>query len=119
MTDYKPLLFAFVFALLFGVALPWIINDIVDVSTPETNSFLNPLINFSENGARLFEFDFGIVDFDGFVFNPYSWLGEDLNNFFTNSLIGMSYIPDYILVPLIILLFGSIIYGVIKLMPFT
>lgn len=107
--DYVPLYITLGMLFCIGVLMPLTISDFVDTETIETESILNPLIDVVEEGVGIFTFNLDIFGF----------LGETLRGALVDYLTIFSFIPEIILIPLIIIMITGIVYTIIKLLPTT
>lgn len=121
MTSFKPILGTLILVFGLGLILNVFVSPFVDTTEPQVNSSLEGLVGFVEDG---FYFDLPILGNE--TINPatWLWLGHDATtDFVVEQLTLMTYIPDAILVPLMIILLIALIYSfviIIKdLVPFT
>lgn len=107
--DYVPLYITLALLLTIGVLMPLAISDFVDIEAPPESSILNPLITLFDEGVSLF----------GFNINIFGFLGETLQTAIVNYLTIFAYIPNILLIPIIIFMITGIVYTFIKLLPLT
>lgn len=121
MVDYKAVLIIVVLLFTVGGLLTWIVSPHFENAEPNNESALYGLADSVENGHTV---DLPILG--NMTFNPVSWfwLGIDpVTEEIGDSLTSLTYIPDVIAVPFIILIifsFSYLIITIIKdLIPFT
>lgn len=107
--DYIPLYITLGLLFSVGVLMPLVIGDFVDVDNPPENSIMNPIVDLIENGISFFTFELNI----------FSILGDDLQESLVNYVKTFAFIPNLILIPLIIIMIIGVGYTVIKLLPTT
>lgn len=106
--SYKPLFYVIFIILLIGIFVPLFVNNF-DVEEPEENGFINPIIEFVRDGITIFSFK---IDF-------FFFLGESLKQKFISYIGAFKYIPEIILVPMVIIMITALMYSIIKLLPTT
>ena len=107
--DYVPLYITLGLIFIIGVGIPLMVSDFVDTSETVPDSAISPLVDLVENGISIFTFNINIFGF----------LGDTLQNALVDYLTIFSYIPDLILIPLIIIMIVGIAYTFIKILPTT
>jgi hypothetical protein len=104
--NYGALLLAF--GLLFAVG--FIVNIVVVPFAPigeyNPDCVLTPLLNFVDDGITA-----GGVT----VVNPFNWLGDGVHDFIVSQFSAFTFIPNIVSIPLLIIIFILLVYGVIKI----
>lgn len=108
MGDYTPIYISLGIIFLVGLIVP-AVSDSLGILIPDPNSFINPIVEIVSEG----------VGFFGFSINPFSWLGDGIQNYVLSLLIGFSYLPNWLNFVLIIFVIIGIVYTLIKLLPTT
>lgn len=106
--DYRPLFFALGIIIIIGVLMPLVVLPYVDYEFLPEDSAMVPLIDLVQNGISIF----------GFELNIFGFLGN-VQDDFVNYLSMFAFIPDIILIPMIILIITAIVYTIIKMFPTT
>lgn len=107
--DYIPLYITLGLLFVIGVLMPVVIGDFVDVEEPPESSLMNPIITIFGEG----------IGFYGFNLNIFGFLGDTLQTSLTNYVTMFAFIPNMLLIPLIIVMITGIVYTIIKLLPTT
>lgn len=109
MSNFNPLLYSLL--ILFGLG---IIFGLIGTSfNLETNGNGDLLDNLADNIDTGFDVT---IPFSGSVnINPFNLLPTVIKDFIVSSVLALSYIPTLILIPLAIILFLAITFGVIKI----
>lgn len=121
MGDYKPILFVLLFIFILGGVLNLVISPIYDVTTPDNSSLMYDAIDFIENGFGIGTtgiLDIVFPDLEIITISPVTWLwfGNDkVTSFVVDQLTLMTYIPNSVLIPILIILLVTMIYGIISL----
>lgn len=102
--DYRPLMYSVVLILIVGVVMPLIISPYVDVDDIPEESAMNPLITLFDEGVSIF----------GFSINIFGFLG-DLQDNLVDYISIFAFIPNIVLIPLVIIMVLGIVYTLIKL----
>lgn len=123
MSEGTPLILSVILLFLVGSLLPIMVGDFVDFSeTPEgtMGNIVTPMVDFVDDGISVFS----LVNI-----NAFGWLGDPLpdnpegRNQVQKSMINYlntwAYVPSAIAIPLLIIMFLSILYSIIKLLPTT
>lgn len=119
MADLRPILICVLGIFLIAGFLNFFISPFVSASTPSPDSILYSFSNFIENGVDLNipVPVFGTIDF---TFNPITmlWLGIDgITDFIVEQLNLLSYLPDVIIIPymiIVVLVFGFTIWTLVR-----
>lgn len=109
MGDFAPAGYALAFLLFIGLIFPFFLGFFIEVGDVQLNPFTTGLIDVIENGVSIFTFEI----------NPFSWLGAYMQNQLLESVIYLSLLPTFIIIPAIILSIVSIFYTLIKMLPTT
>lgn len=108
--DYKPLYISLGLIIIIGVILPLILLNFTETKQiPDENSILSPVINIIENGVTIFSFNIDL----------FSFFGETIKTNLITYLSAFAFIPNIILIPLLIIIITGILYTFIKLLPTT
>lgn len=117
MGSYKPLIFAIGFLLMIGLVIPFFLGFFIDIDSVEIDGFTNQTVYIIENGFELDVIPF--TDWGTFDINPFTWLGSGMQNALSDSLVYVSIFPSWLSTFILILCTISIIYGLLKLIPFN
>lgn len=109
MGEYTPLFWSLGIIFLLGGFVPMFMSGFVDVSSPSPSSIVAPLSDRIDDGVKFF----------GFSFNPFNLLGSTLKSFFVKQVNSLSYVPNFLLFPLLIICILGFAYTLIKLLPTT
>ena len=133
MTNYRPLFYAIGIIFLMAISVNLVVAPFIDVSTADTNSFLvtSGIFTFitdivvESSFFTTFDFDLDLIgNLLGLditfhipfpVLNPFGMLPSGARNFIGEQITLITYIPDMILIPVMILSILGIIWGVTKL----
>jgi len=129
MGNYVPLLYSIGIIMILSLGLNLILDDFVDTSVKNPDSSVGNstiyenLINATQTDSLIYFYETGWevnLSIFGFAldiptFNVFYLLGSDVQDEFEENLIQLTYIPDEILLPLFVLIFISLIYGIIKI----
>lgn len=107
--DYVPLYITLGMLFIIGVFMPLVVSDFVDVESPPESSFLNPLITLFDEGVSIFTFNLDIFGF----------LGETIQTALVNYVSIFAFIPNILLIPLMIIMIIGVVYTIIKMLPTT
>lgn len=97
---------------IIGFIVPLVISDFADEGTYNQNSYAVPMINFVENG---FQFTLPVIGTK--TINFFNWFGDSFKTFVISQVSAFTYIPNAVSIPLLILSFVMLIYGILKLLP--
>lgn len=120
----KALVLGIIMLFLIGGILPLIMSSF-STQTEDYTGYLSPLKNAIQNGfsfhipvagSILKVISFGAISGD-LTFNPFKIFGENFQTFLLTQVQGFSLIPAVIGVPLLIITFGFLFYGIIKIFP--
>lgn len=109
MSNYVPLYVFLICLLVVGVGLPLFIGPFVDVSSYDSDSIIAPFITFLDQGLSISFFGLGSFDL-----NVFFWLPQFAKDYMLNYLNTFSYIPNVLAVPLMLIMFISLSYTIIK-----
>lgn len=119
--DFKPILFVTLTLVLIGFFMGIFVNPHFSSVDPNPSSALYGLVDFVENGVS---YDLPVLG--TISFNPASWLwlGIDaVTDYFVDTLTSLTYLPNVLSIPLVVLLVIAFIFVVISLIsgliPFT
>jgi hypothetical protein len=104
--------------LILGIILTLTIAPIVNNVNPDAVE-TSGLANFVLNGVNITipfisTFD-GWLGGDGvFTINPFFIFGETYRSYVAQNIVALSYIPEVILIPIIVLLSVAFLYGIVK-----
>lgn len=107
--DYKPLYLSLGLILIIGVFLPIFISDFTDTENIPENSILNPLITLVGDGVSIF----------GFNLNIFGFFGDTIQESLVSYISIFAFIPNLLLIPLLIIIITGIVYTIIKMFPTT
>lgn len=114
MADFKPILITLLAIFLLAGALNLFVSPFVEVVEVQNDSVLSSFVNFIENG-----FTINIPVIEDWEINPINWLflgSSGIKSFFVEQLTLLTYIPDYFLIPLLIILLGGLIWSILALL---
>lgn len=109
MGEWKPLYISLMLIITLGIFIPFVVSSVIDVDPNEVDGILGGFIDLVENG----------VSFFAFSINPFNILGETLKEYLINNIAVFYYIPNIILIPLILMITVGIFYSFVKLLPAT
>lgn len=117
MADFKPLLLFLLVFFTIGAFLNLAVSPFVDTTTPDPDSGLAGLSDFVSNGwaVNITVPVFGTIST---TFNPASWLWfgiDSIGDFVIEQLNLLTYLPDELVIPMIILFIVSISYVILTL----
>lgn len=122
--NYKPLFWAVGIFLILASLMSLILGQFVDISATNPNSFLyqNPIYDFFQNtiqGGFVTCTDTDI-SFFGFALcipfiNIFALFGSGVTNFMALQLVTLTWIPNIIIIPMIILGAMGLIWSAVKL----
>lgn len=112
MTDYVPLYISLAIVFVFGITLPLVLVGFV----PETynpESVISPYINIVQYGINGTAFTIPIINYKyNYSFDYFAFLGDTLRGAYINYLNVMSWIPNYILIPIFVFVIVGTIYTI-------
>lgn len=120
MGEYKPIIFGVLLICLLGLVLNVFISPFVDNTAVNSGSILSGFINFVENGFTI------SVPFLSSIFSSLSevhispvtwlWLGiSPVTDFVVEQLTLMTYIPNIILIPILIIILVGFAYSLVTI----
>lgn len=112
MGDYVPLYVSLGLLFLFGVLYPSIYGTFYDLDLQHDN-ILAPLVDVIDNG---FTVDLWFYEV---TLNPFDNLGQTFQDYLLNVVIALTYLPPYVIIPLMIVIIFGFLYTIIKLLPTT
>jgi len=130
MGNWKPLFYSLMAIFLIAIVTELVVAPFVEEGTPNPNSFLSGdvfdeyLETFSDDliiGIPLFDINFTIFSWEVYipidmpVLNPLALMPFSWAEFMMTRIVLMTYIPDIILIPVLILTALGVIWGVVKL----
>lgn len=113
MVSFMPLGLTIAIIILAGIVFPFFLGYFIDIETIPTSIFAYDLIDIINDGFELDVIPF--TDWGTFNINPFSWLGDTMQNKLTESIAYMGLLPDFVLISLILFCVVSIIYTVVGL----
>lgn len=121
MADFKPILYVFLFIFIFGFILNIFVAPFVPLNEVVEGSAMAVIIDFVEDGVSLtlggvLSLVFPDIEIVNISPVTWFWFGLDfVTDFVIEQLTLMSYIPDSILIPLIVIFLITLIYSIIAL----
>lgn len=115
--NWKPLFFALTALFLVGGLLNLIVGSFVDLSnTQPPNGFMGNIYHFVHDGFNI-TISLPVVGDVSFPFNIFAVGigGEFVKDFVSQQILILSFVPDLILIPGMILFIIAIIYSIVKL----
>lgn len=119
MSNYKPLIISLLVLFVFGIIINLTVSPFADTTQISEDSVLNSAfyennIDFIVNPKVIDFIDTGLI-FDIPIFNLFVIVPETARTTISQQFIIMSYVPNFLLVPFMILFAISILWGVVKL----
>ena len=114
---FKPILFSVILVLVLGTFLTLFVAPFVDTNDPNENSSIYFVADFFDNGISI-SWDVPIFGEISTQFDPIGIFFSESNSiriFIVDKINLMTYIPDVVIIPLMILVLMSLIYGVVAI----
>lgn len=115
--EYQYLLMALVLVFMIG-SISYIISSFTDVTLYNHETYTASIVDFVQYG---YNFQIAIpipilpdLNLD-FPFNPFGILGGSIQNFIVLQLSALAFFPDFIAIPLIVIIASSFLYFLIKI----
>lgn len=113
--DYYPIYISLALIFILGGIIPLIVNSFVDVDIPRNDSTIEPIVTFLTDGVNVtVEIPF-LPDFN-FDFDPLFFFPDSIQDFIDQQLIAITYIPDYISIPIGIFIILGILWSIVALL---
>lgn len=115
--EYKYLMMSLILIFIVG-SLTFIASSFTDVTPQDYEGYLSPIVNFVSSG---YNFDITIPipilpDLDlNFNFNPFGVFGGNFQNFISTQVLTIGLLPEFIGIPILVILISSIGFFLIKL----
>lgn len=117
---WKPLLFGIILLFVFGVAVPAFLSDFAIEANPENEGYLSSFIDFMDGGIPIAGANLLGVPLPDFTIpNLFGKVFPNVNAWMVTQVQGFQLIPPILSIPLIIITLMLIIYGIVKLFPFS
>ena len=121
--DYQPLFIGLIIFLILAVVLSLFIIDFNNVMIDlEPQGALTNVIDFVDDGIGISFLNFSFFGFNtdlGGNFNIFDFLPDFVQSYIIGVLALLSLIPNYILIPFLILFVLGMAYTILKILPFT
>lgn len=112
MSNYKPLIWSVLITIIIGILVPLIVNPFinsgVEVQTYDILGLQEPIQNLVLNGVCL---DLVVSH----CYDVYGMFGDEFKNYIYNYVTAYFYIPNYLSIPILIIVTLLLLYGVIKI----
>ncbi len=121
--DWQPMFIGLFILILIAVVFTLFVNEFSEqIGTIQPDGVLTGVIDFVDDGININFLNITVFGFNAEVgnnFNIFDFLPDFIKNYIINILTLISLIPEYILIPFLILLVLGFTYTIIKLLPFT
>lgn len=115
MGEWQPLFIACVLLFTVGLIVPMLVSPFIPVGEFNQDSVVASVISTARYGYNLTWYGPFDIDIVYANVNPFSWFGDKAQEFMISQFSAFSYIPNYIAIPLIILIILGFTYTVFKL----
>lgn len=116
MAEYRPLMIWLSFFLFIALIFPFLVGYFLDLQTVESSNFTQAVINTVTYNAS---YRVGVIVGPYVQYNPIHYAPDSFLDSFTDSLVFLGLLPDFLLFCILILSIVGMLYAVIKLFPTT